>query len=337
MPEIYWYENPTWEKHLVGNQTEKNIDLAPKDIDKDGDIDLALACRFALRNSTEGGYLYWLQNEGGGQSWQLHYIDSFPTSHRIRWADLDGDRTEELVNLPIIGIGAEPPEYNQGAELIYYKLPADPSRDPWQKHVIDTALHMAHGIQVVRWDDDLRWDILTASFEGVQLYQSSPIAGKSPWEMKNLGAGDRSPRPQQGCSEVGLGFLKSSERPFIATIEPWHGNKVVCYTPTADGLHWQRQIIDTSFQDGHALLCADLNLDGSDEIIAGHRGPDYNLYIYYYDTEAGPWIRQDLDKGGMSAAGLCLLDFDQDGFMDIAACGSATNNVILYKNLGVNL
>jgi hypothetical protein len=31
---------------------------------------------------------------------------------------------------------------------------------------------------------------------------------------------------------------------------------------------------------------------------------------------------------------LCLLDIDQDGHIDIAACGSATHNVILYRNRG---
>jgi hypothetical protein len=55
MAEIFWYENPYWQKHLVSDQTERNIDVAPKDIDGDGRIDLALASQFNLNNSTRGG------------------------------------------------------------------------------------------------------------------------------------------------------------------------------------------------------------------------------------------------------------------------------------------
>ena len=39
----------------VSDQTERNIDVAPKDIDGDGRIDLALASQFNLNNSTRGG------------------------------------------------------------------------------------------------------------------------------------------------------------------------------------------------------------------------------------------------------------------------------------------
>jgi hypothetical protein len=139
-------------------------------------------------------------------------------------------------------------------------------------------------------------------------------------------------RPKIGSSEVGLGRLKSVTSPFLATIEPWHGDKVVVYQPGSDQGLWQRRIIDTTFRDGHALLCADLDGDGNDEIIAGHRGRDYNLYTYQFDSRSEEWIRHDLDPGGMSAAGLCLLDFDTDGYLDIAACGSTTHNVVLYVN-----
>jgi hypothetical protein len=35
----------------------------------------------------------------------------------------------------------------------------------------------------------------------------------------------------------------------------------------------------------------------------------------------------------MSDAGLFIFDFDEDGYLDIAACGSRTNNIVLYRNL----
>jgi hypothetical protein len=332
MQEIYWYENPSWQKHLVYEDTRANIDLAPNDIDNDGDIDLALASQFSLGNSISGGHVSWLENIDLGASWKLHFIDSIPTSHRLRWADLDGDSRADLINLPIIGRGASKPTYQAGVEFCYYTIPRNPGTESWPKVAINHELEMAHGLQLVKWGDEKSWSILTASFGGVDLFQ--PQGNGEKWEMTKLGSGDIHPRPKQGSSEVGLGRLDRGKPPFIATIEPWHGNQVVFYSPGEEGELWKREVIDTTFVDGHALLCADLNGNGTDEIIAGYRGGGHNLYIYQWIAAANQWQRHDLDPGGMSAAGLCLLDFNADGFIDIAACGSATHNVMLYENLG---
>jgi hypothetical protein len=89
--------------------------------------------------------VYWLQNLDSGRTWKLHYIDSIPTSHRIRWADVDGDLNQELVNLPIIGIGTQKPEYVVGAALSYYRIPPDPVNSRWEKRLIHPTLHMANG------------------------------------------------------------------------------------------------------------------------------------------------------------------------------------------------
>jgi len=334
--EVIWYENPTWEPHIISNSTTSNIDLAPYDINADGHIDLALACRFALGNSLEGGYVYWLENPGSTDKlWEKVFIDSIPTTHRIRWADVDGNGKPELINLPIIGIGAEAPEYDVSLDMVSYKIPENPKTDIWAKTVIDSSLHMAHGISVEQFTKDDNPDILTASFEGVMLYTFS----EKEWQKKHVGAGDASPRPKQGASEVSLGYLGKKTTPFIATIEPWHGHQVVVYTPRNDENElWKREIIDTTFVDGHALRCADLNNDGLSEIIAGHRsvghrGEGYNLYIFQYDAQNKVWLRYPLDEGGMSAAGLFIVDVDEDGYADIAASGSRTNNVVLYRNL----
>lgn len=334
LSEIFWYENPSWKKRVLYNGTQGNIDIAPYDIDADQDMDLALASRFSLGNSTSGGYVYWLENIDQGNSWKIHFIDSIPTSHRLRWADLDNDGRVELVNLPIIGHGAKSPDYETPVQFCFYTIPDDSSEGHWQKTIIDSSLHMAHGMQVLPWPDPAKWSILTASFEGVNLFSSDVDGQERIWNKIHLGQGQAGVRPRVGSSEVGLGRLNSNDSPFLATIEPWHGDKVVVYYPSAGEELWQREIIDTTFRDGHALLCADLDQDGTDEIIAGHRGRDYNLYFFQLNAHTQNWSRHDLDLGGMSAAGLCLLDFNSDGYLDIAACGSATNNVVLYENLG---
>ena len=98
------------------------------------------------------------------------------------------------------------------------------------------------------------------------------------------------------------------------------------------GKSWERRVIDDSLVDGHTIVTADLNGDGSDEIIAGYRGKGHSVYIYYAAGEN--WKRETLDEGGMGAAACAAADLNGDKRPDIACIGSATANLKWYENLG---
>lgn len=336
--QFVWYKNPGWEKYTISTVARGNIDAAPKDIDGDGDIDLVLASEFALGASTEGGMIHWLENPGDpvtNQEWAMHFIDQVPTSHRIKWADVTGDGKEELINLPIIGIGATAPDYDVDLQLKAYPIPEDLDVDDWPGVVLDQSLQLAHGLQLVDVNGDGQDDILTASFFGVNMFQLA-YHGR-PVSKTQIGTGKQdAERPQIGSSEVDLGFLGQST-PFVATVEPWHGNQVVVYTQgegAGEGALWNRQVIETEFANGHGLLTADLNNDGNDEIVAGGRSEPYKMAIYrFLDNDRG-WQRIDLDDGNIAVSGLAIEDLNGDGFLDIVAIGAGTRNVVYYENTG---
>src|SRR5438034_1204641 len=87
--------------------------------------------------------------------------------------------------------------------------------------------------------------------------------------------------------------LKNGKR-FIATVEPFHGNFVVAYTEGQDpkGL-WKRTVVDEQIKWGHAVWCADLDGDGSDEFVLGFRDP--------LPTSRGPGV--NVYRASASAAG----------------------------------
>jgi hypothetical protein len=323
---VVWYQNPGWEAHPVNTTLPQPISAvpAPPRSGEKGVSRIALATDFALNNSTSGGRVWILERPGGGEAeWKAEQIDAIPSSHRLRWADLDGDGEPELVNAPLLGYGAKAPDYAEPAPLVWYKL----ERGKWARHEVAHDLRLFHGLAIVRWDGDKQDSILTASAEGVQLFRPRGSGATLSWNRTRLGEG--------GSSEVCLGRL--GPRRFIASIEPWHGDKVVVYTepatagPPAAG-PWQRQVIDESFVNGHALACGDLDGDGRDEIVAGYRGKGSSLYAYFAGADSSQWRRVPLDQGGMAACGCVLADMNGDGRLDIVAIGASTGNVKWYEN-----
>jgi len=334
--QFVWYRNPGWEKYSISTVANRNIDAAPLDIDGDGDMDMVLASEFSLGDSTSGGLLHWLENPGDpmtNQNWEMHYIDAIPTSHRVKWGDVNGDGDLELINLPIIGRGATGPMYDVDLPLKAYSIPPDLDVDEWPGIVLNESLQLAHGLAIHDWDGDGQEDLVTASFGGVHLFQLA-TQGR-PVFQRQLGLGlQNRERPGIGSSEVDIGYLNNNDR-FLATVEPWHGNQVVVYSgaAAADGL-LNRLVIDTGFANGHGLLTADLDNDGNDEIVAGGRSEPYQLAIFRFLGSDRGWQRIALDDGDVAVSGLAIADLNADGYDDIVAIGAGTSNVVYYENTG---
>jgi len=332
---LVWYRNPDWKQFTITTKTRRNIDVAPYDIDGDGDQDFALASGFSLDASNSEGHVDWLEcpaNPAEEQEWAAHRIDAVPTSHRVRWADVDGDGRKELLNLPIVGTAAKLPGYEGRLDFWSYTIPSNPLTGKWKGVVLSDSLELAHALAVVDWTPGGAQEVLTASGAGVMLLEPRIKDGKNAERI--IGTGHEGAPAKRGSSEVALGALASQESRYVAAIEPWHGNEVVVYeSEEPNSLPWTRTVVDSSLTDGHALLCVDLDKDGNDEIVAGYRGGDRSIRVYQFAAESAEWEIAVLDPSGIGAAGLFAADINSDGYVDIVAIGTATNNVVWYENL----
>jgi FG-GAP-like repeat len=333
-----WFENPSWSKHIImdGLTKKDNVCIAAYDIDGDGHIDLALGAEWMPTNTQSGGSLQWLRQPASpGQPWTLFPIGSEPTLHRIRWADVDGDGKKELIVAPLQGRGTRPPNWGEGrgVRLELYHIPADPAKDTWPMEVIDESLHTLHNFLVTNFDDDPAEEIITASLEGVFLFDRGSD-GK--WNKMLLGEGNSSDDGVAGAGEIKLGSFRSGKK-YLATVEPWHGNQVVVYLPVERRSDlWKRQVLDSKLRQGHALWCADLDGDGDEELVVGWREPSETTKrpgIALYDPQDENWNggkKYLIDDGGMATEDLTVSDLNQDGLGDIIAVGRATHNVKIY-------
>ena len=324
MTDLVWFENPTWERHVIASNLPKMINLAAWDTDGDGIPEIVLAHEFANEAKKSIGIVSVLKHNGDPrQPWTVTEIDRLTTSHRLRWADIEGNGKKVLVNAPLTGAKAEAPEYRGRTPLVFYR-PGE-----WKRELIgDENEGVEHGIYVTDWDGNGREGILTASFVGIHLFR---FGKDGKWSRTEISKGDPAPWPKSGSSDVAVGKL-GRER-FLAAIEPWHGNKVAIYRP--EGAAWKRTVIDDSLVEGHTILVADLDGDGKDEVIAGFRGKGRSVLIYSADDAQGAkWTKTVLDDGGIAASACAVADLNQDGKPDIACIGGATANLKWYENTG---
>ncbi len=322
LTELVWYENPTWERHVIARDLVHMINVAAWDTDGDGIPELALASEFDSSPKQSAGVVSILHHNGDPrQLWTVKEIDRLPTAHRLRWADIDASGHKVLINAPLTGARASAPDYRDGVPLVFYR-PGD-----WKRRLIsDKEQGVMHGLLIFDWDGNGREDVLTGSFLGIHLHR---FDSNGAWARTKLTEGDPAPYPKGGTSDLAVGHLQQER--FLAGIEPWHGHQVTVYRNSQG--QWQRNVIDKSLVDGHSILAVDLDADGRDEIVAGMRGGEKRVYIYRCSDQHGQvWERGEIDGGDMAAASCVASDLNGDGKLDIACIGSATHNLKWYEN-----
>ena len=110
VPELVWFENPSWTRHVIAGGMTQMINVSAYDIDGDGIPELALAQGFTTSPKTSTGIVSILTHAGDPAGpWTVKEIDRVPTAHRLRWVDADGSGKKQLMLAPLIGPDAVAP------------------------------------------------------------------------------------------------------------------------------------------------------------------------------------------------------------------------------------
>lgn len=296
MPELVWYENPTWQRRVIVRGMTAMINLAVI-----GNR-IVLADHFANDPSKSQGHVYLLEpGPDANAEWSRREIDRIPSSHRLRTMVLDGKPV--VVNAPLADPASTPPDYRGHIPLVLYR------EGVWKREPISTAEEgVMHGIFV---DGPT---LYTASFLGIHAYR---YRGDR-WVRREVAKGDPAAWPKSGSSDVAV-----AKRVTVA-IEPWHGNQVVVYRGK------RREVIETGLKEGHSIALADFDGDGNDEILVGDRGVGGGALVWRQVGKS--WQRQVLAGPPIRANSCSAADLNGDGRVDVACIGGATANLVWYEN-----
>ena len=248
---IAWYQNPTWTKRIIGETKTSPlvadiISSATVDLDGDGKAEVAIACDFAMNTPTRGQLFLASQGATIDDHWTFRQIKDVPSIHRVRWADLEGDRKPELIVAPLFGPNSKPPTYEQDVARVV-ELRPDPERPKtgdWTENEI-MRRPVVHAVKVLpkpNFPPDMKLPgslanlgstVITADNTGLSIAQSIPTSSSTTairWRV--FGApfvpGASGPAPKRGSSDLGSG-TNGQGRSFWATIDPWHGSELVVW------------------------------------------------------------------------------------------------------------
>ena len=335
--EVAWYENPSWQRHVLVKGVSAALWAAAYDLHGEGVPTIALITEFGMVYARSKGLIWILEHQGDPtELWKASQIDSTPTAHRLAWADIDGDGKAELINAPLVGEGdATPPKYEGKATPLYYYRPPTSDGGEWKRFTIyDQLSGITHHVRAVKWVNGKRDQLLTAGFDGIMLHSASGSGDNLKWEHTVLSKGNEEPAPRAGANDVRILNMKGKR--MLASIEPWHGNEVVVYSQGKNG-EWQRKVLFDGLIEGHEICVGDFVGDGRDAIVIADRAGNKttNPHLFFpMDDNGTEWKHEIIDPNGMSGSGCAVADINGDGRPDFVMIGSSTANIKWYENLG---
>ncbi|MCX6850756.1 MAG: FG-GAP and VCBS repeat-containing protein [Verrucomicrobia bacterium] len=333
---IVWYENPTWKKHIIAEKlTEKDhVCIAARDINGDGKCEIAVGAEWNPGDTVGSGAVFYLIPPADRtQKWEPVKLTHEPTTHRMKWVRNRAGRYD-LVVVPLHGRGNDKNAEGVGVRVLAYHMPDDPHKE-WNTTLVQGTMHKTHNLDIIPAPGTEAESLLLCGREGVVRLDQSDNGWKEHW----ISTHPKDSTELLGAGEVRYGAFAGGQ-PYVTTIEPMHGDKLVIYTPKPEGPkngEWQRHVISDQLVDGHAIATHDLLGLNNRQIVVGWRAQQkigkVAVKLFWTTKEDGNgWQEAFIDDGGMACEDAVCADLDGDRDLEIIAAGRRSKNIKIYWN-----
>ena len=294
----YWFEAPGWRAHELRPAKTFSIHRGysdsfinfPLDVDRDGWVDV-------VRFDFPGRGAYWYENpRGRSGAWTEREVHPAVASESPLMEDVNGDGRDDLLFVDA-----------RARQVVWMEAPAKAGDTAWTRHVVSEPLPpsrsriMPHGLGFADMDGDGRRDVLS-----LDAWWKARALPDELWEEHHadLGAPAAHMYAFDADGDGDRDVVSSSAHDYGLW---WHEQS---RQPT--GLHrWIRHTIDGRVSLMHALAAADLDGDGTMDLVSGkrflaHNGNDPGEY----DPSVLLWYRGSRDASGRPTWTPQLIDGD---------------------------
>ncbi len=285
----------------------------PFDVDGDGKLDVISCDWFQM-------HAVWYKNIGTGHGdWPENLIEKNGNFECGEICDVDGDgKAQEIV--PSV------------QRTVWYEFAKDPSGQRTPVIHVVSEKKFDYGVGVGDLNSDGRPDFIRPG----TWYEAPADPRKGEWKEHPLVLGDREGKKPQHTPQILVFDVNKDGLPDIITSTA-HGYGIFWYEQVRNGseITFKQHLIDDSWTQAHSLALADLDGDGTPELITGkrfmaHNGNDPDEYaplgVYYYSLKQGPepvWTKHVIsyNEGIGSALSVNVVDMDGDGDLDVVVTG----------------
>jgi hypothetical protein len=260
------------------------------------------------------GYLF-----GQELSFLQHPIDlRFPGIQCIKVVDLDQDGDLDIVG----GSEITPSSASQG--LAWWRNDGgNPIR--WTRFTIDRSFIHVMSVDVADIDGDQYLDIVATSWKlhEVAWWKNSGSPTLS-WSKNLIVTGYTNAHDAQ-CADV-----NADGRVDVVAASSTPGSIKICYNTGIASSRWNIASVTETFAGVKSLCIVDLDGDGDKDIVAT---ADQANGIAWWENKSGnpvTWKKRGIVSGFVSAAGLDVVDINQDGKYDILASSWKTGTVTYW-------
>jgi HEAT repeat protein len=318
-----WYEAPSWKTHEIRTPGSYDPNTGYSycfinfayDVDDDGWLD-------SIEFGGPGAPVHWFRNPGAEEThWDEHLLATSAVGETPIFCDLLGDKKPVLI-------------FAYNGRFSWFRTGQDKMAQ-WLASPFSQQVDLGHGLGAGDLNKDGRLDVI--STDGW-------------WE----GPSDRS-RPDWGFHQVKFG--PACANMIVCDVDGDGDNDVISSSAHEYGIWWfehdnkdgletfTQHEIDKSISQTHALILADINNDGLQDLVTGkryyaHCGHDVGCHepsvLCWYElkrTEPGKfeYVKHEIDSDSGVGTQFEVRDLDADGLSDIVTSNKKGVHVFLQR------